>query len=73
MIFIIVGLILSLIGVILLAFGYQTEKTRSKKKEMEFYIEGKLPIVLKYENSCLRWLGWIFIIAGQGLQILGVL
>lgn len=58
------GIIFNLLGTILLYIGFQIEKTKAEEEGTEFYLEDKLPIVLKYENSFLRNAGWFCLIWG---------
>ena len=58
------GLILSLIGVILLYFGFQIEKAE------RILMSGKSAIRLKYENPLIRRLGWFFLILGFLSQLI---
>lgn len=68
-----IGLILNFLGIIFLAIGFRIKKSKINEYGNGFYIEGKLPMVLYYENSCLRVLGWIFIIFGCLSQIISVI
>jgi hypothetical protein len=67
-----IGMLFNLFGVIFLAVGFRTEKTKSEKEGEEFHIEGKLPIVLRYENPALRILGWYFLVIGYILQAISL-
>lgn len=63
------GLLLNFIGVILLSIGFQIQKTDFEG----FAINGKRAIVLKYENSLLRNIGWLLIIVGYLFQLIAIL
>lgn len=58
------GLTFNLIGVVLLYFGFQTQKASG------VFMSGKPAISLKYENPLMRNLGWIFLILGFIGQLL---
>lgn len=60
----IIGLLFNLVGVILLYFGFQTQKAKG------VFMSGKPAISLKYENPLMRNLGWFFLIFGFISQLL---
>lgn len=62
------GLLFNMLGVIYLAFGFQIEKTDAPG----FAINGKYAVVLRYENSYLRLIGWFCLVFGFVLQIIAL-
>jgi len=64
----ITGLVCNLIGIVIIAlafkFGFSTDKEND-----DFWINDKRPVVWKYKNDKLLYLGWTFIIIGFTFQI----
>ncbi|HIG94458.1 MAG: hypothetical protein QT05_C0025G0006 [archaeon GW2011_AR13] len=65
------GLLFSTLGVVYLAFGFRFGKPKYLG-DYTYEFDGKEPLVLYYENSFLRIVGWICLGFGNILQIASI-
>lgn len=63
------SLLFSILGIIYLAFGFRFGKPKYIEEGYTYEFDGKEPLVLYYENSFLRIVGWICLGFGNLLQI----